>query len=332
MNAPTHLPTRRAPRFPWPMRVVAVVLCWGLAGLPIAPVVSAQEGGEDRPRIAVLDFERIGASAEESAAVADQLRNELVNLRTFTVLSRSQIKDILGEQAFQQEGITEEKEAVRAGKLLNAKYIVTGRLNRLSGAYQLNVQMIQVQTAEIVRSEAVLHRGNVLDLLSERIPPVAARLALVEEAPAAARAVPPPPSPAPEPVPQRPAPAPEPEPMAASKPTWPLWVGIPLVILGAAAQANAVSTNDEAETLAQESRDENDPVKYQEAQDKRTEAESAAGGAFLLAAGGIALIAYYIWSDPPGTAALTPQEAYAQAPLQVEVGPGSVMAGWRVRW
>jgi len=72
----------------------------------------------------------------------------------------TQEQTILGELAFQQEGFTDPSRATRAGQLLNVEYVVTGRITRLRDAYQVNAQMIDVKTGEIVRSESVVHRGE----------------------------------------------------------------------------------------------------------------------------------------------------------------------------
>jgi TolB-like protein len=148
---------------------------------------------ETRPRIAVLEFQPVRADLAEATATADQLRTELVNLGVFTVLDRSQTASILGELAFQQEGITDPAQATELGRLLNVQYIVTGRVTRLVGAYQVNVQMIDVKTGEIVRSESALHRGDFVGLLSAQLPRLASRLSRVGTVPPPPIALSPPP-------------------------------------------------------------------------------------------------------------------------------------------
>ncbi|MBI4083960.1 MAG: hypothetical protein HY423_15260 [Candidatus Lambdaproteobacteria bacterium] len=175
---------------------IALLLGLPLPWLACAPAVRAQgqpsaapagraPAAGERPRIAVLPFQRAGISPEDANAVEDKFSAELVKLRVFRVLTRTEISSVLKEQVFQQQGLTEQEQAVTAGKLLNAKYIVTGRINFLRGAYQLNAQLITVQTAEIVGSESELHRGDFLDMIERTLPSIAQRLAQAEKGPAA---------------------------------------------------------------------------------------------------------------------------------------------------
>ena len=164
-------------------RAMSLPLCWLLIVLPLHPTLMAQTGAKpERPRIAVLAFELIDVKKAEGIAAEDQLRNELVKKRVYTVVDRAQTEKVLKELHFQQVGLTEQDKALKLGKLLNVQLIVTGRLTALTGAVQLNVQMIEVQTAEIIRSESLLHRGDMLGLISEKVPLVAARLAQAEKA------------------------------------------------------------------------------------------------------------------------------------------------------
>lgn len=160
----------------------------GVIALLIGATVSPVRALESKPRIAVLEFDRVQTDEAEAAAAADKLRDDLVNLRAFTVLDRAQTGAVLDELAFQSEGITDQSRAVALGKLLNVEYIVSGRITRLETAYQVNARMIEVETAEIVRSESIIHEGDILGLLAVKMPRLAGRLASLEQEP-----VPPPP-------------------------------------------------------------------------------------------------------------------------------------------
>lgn len=137
--------------------------------------VLAQGTKGKKSRIAVLEFNGIAASKAEVASATDQLRDDLIKQKAFTVLDRGQIDAVLGELAFQQKGVTDSKQAVEVGKLLNVEYIVTGRMTRLTGAYQLNVQIIEVKTARVADSQTLRLRGDILKLL-DNMSPLAAKL------------------------------------------------------------------------------------------------------------------------------------------------------------
>ena len=149
----------------------------------------------------------------------------------------TQEQTILGELAFQQGGVTNPAQATALGRLLNVQFIVTGRVTRLVGAYQVNAQMIDVSTGEIVRSESVIHRGDFVALMTGRMPRLAARLAQAEEpqqpAPASAPVTTAPPAPPSEPARARWRPG---STMHGGTAAWPLIVGGAMV-MGAAMTA-----------------------------------------------------------------------------------------------
>lgn len=165
-------------------RLILVIFCsWSIIIVPIGNTRVLAQGSPAeavRPRVAVLDFQGSGISKAEATAVADQMRNDLVNLRVFTVLDRAQTEQVLNELAFQQGGMTDPGKAAEIGKMLNVEFIVTGRVTSLQGAYQVNSQMINVQSTEIVRSESILYKGALIGLLSQNIATMAAKLAQVE--------------------------------------------------------------------------------------------------------------------------------------------------------
>jgi curli biogenesis system outer membrane secretion channel CsgG len=89
--------------------------------------------------IAVLDFHAVGGPEQQIAeAVAENLRNALVQHRQFTVIERTQIQQVLKEQVFAQSGLGDNKEAVVLGKLLGAHVIVVGSVTKLGDIYTVN--------------------------------------------------------------------------------------------------------------------------------------------------------------------------------------------------
>jgi TolB-like protein len=230
-----------------------------------------------RHRIAVLEFKPEGISDPEAAAVSDRLRSGFVNLGAFTVLDRQEIESVLREQAFQQQGITEAKQAVEVGKLLNVEYIVTGRVRRLGDAYHVNARMIQVKTAEIVRSEDILYRGDIVGLLSENMDSVAARLAQAQRG--------------------KPGPSVEMAAQPVNKPTWALWVGGAALTAGVLVQLDAQSSYDDAVAQANEARASGDPALYDSAAGQKDDALSQQTIALVIGGIGLGLLAYYLISE-----------------------------------
>lgn len=212
-------------RYSTALRSAVALLCaWSLVVVPTAwGSVAWGQAAPPKPRIAVLEFESVGVSTAEAAAVSDQLRSDLVRQGHFTVVDRAQTQRVLGEMAFQQQGATDPNQAARIGKILNVEFIVAGRITALSGAYQVNSQLIRVETGVIERSESIVHQGPFLGLLSDNMSTIANRLAAVDKAPPAAVAA-----------------APAPPPAAEAKSSgWPWWVWALIVVgvVGVAAAA-----------------------------------------------------------------------------------------------
>lgn len=291
----------------------AAVLGLALGALLVAPAATAQ-AQPAKPRIAVLEFERIEVGEAEGAAVTNQLRSELVNLRVFTVLDRGQTEAVLQELAFQQAGVTDPGRAARIGKLLNVQYIVTGRLTALADAYQVHAQMIRVETAEIERSESIVYRGEIVGLLSERMPILARRLAGVE-GPADAPGV-----------------TPKPE-LKAGKSAWPLLLGGVAILAAVGLQRSAVSTDDEAEEKAEAARLQNDPALFREAEELQSDAQTQEVAAIVLGGIGAALVLYYLFSgdEEPGLA-YSGRPLREPFPVAFAITPNSVAARYTLRW
>lgn len=146
-----------------------------LGALSIAP---AQVGAQDtKPQVAVLEFAPSGmVTKAEASAFADQLRSDLVNLHAYTVIDRGQVDAVLKELAFQQEAITDAGQAAEVGRLLGVQYIITGRIISLRGSFQVTVQMTDVESGQIVRSEVARRDGDMMGLLEEDLGRIAAKL------------------------------------------------------------------------------------------------------------------------------------------------------------
>jgi TM2 domain-containing membrane protein YozV/TolB-like protein len=111
------------------------------------PAAATKEPVVTKARVAIIDFRAIGAEAAVAEAVTENLANAVVGLQCFTVLERSQIQQMIKEQAFGQSGLVDAKAAVSLGKLLGANIIVVGSVTRLGGTTTVNARFIDVQTA-----------------------------------------------------------------------------------------------------------------------------------------------------------------------------------------
>lgn len=153
-----------------------------------------------KPQIAVWEFTLTDMEKSDGRAIANTLRSALVNTRVFRVMTRDQIDTLLGEQALGQT-LIDAKEAIKAGKLKGVKYVVTGSLISIRGAFQATFEMIDGGSGEIIHSITPrTFRGDFLDFLDMEVPKIAGRMAGVEKGDAVAVAPPPPPPPPEKPV------------------------------------------------------------------------------------------------------------------------------------
>ena len=175
-----HLPSN-------PMQVLLRGTALLLASLWVAGAVQAQQPASARELIAVLNLDAVGASEIEASAVSDRLREELLRVGKFSLVERQRLDAVLQEQSLQQVSCAGQQCAVEAGRLLGVKKIVTGRATKLGeNSWQVSAQLVDVQTAETLRAESVIHEGRFVDLLQQGVPSLAAKLAGDGKAPALA--------------------------------------------------------------------------------------------------------------------------------------------------
>jgi curli biogenesis system outer membrane secretion channel CsgG len=158
-------------------RTIAALAVAALAVGAAAPLAAQSE----KPRIAVLEFE---AKADQqwyqwwrnsgAAAIQDVIVTELVKSGgKFRVIERSQLEAILREKNLALSGDVDASSAVKAGKLLGVKYLLTGAVTEygtdtagghvpsvgglpsLGGGRKkftaaVNARLIDVETGEIV--------------------------------------------------------------------------------------------------------------------------------------------------------------------------------------
>ena len=98
-------------------------------------LISTGFSQQEKMRIAILDLQAQGVSDITAKTVSDLLRTELFNTKLFIVVERQQMDSVLKEQGFQQSGCTETECAIQVGKLLSARKMLIGSVNKLGEAY-----------------------------------------------------------------------------------------------------------------------------------------------------------------------------------------------------
>lgn len=91
-----------------------------------------------------------GSDTETSKVISDLFGTKLVATNMFRVLTRTNIDAITTETDYQMSGSTSDENAISLGKQLNATYVIAGNLTTLGTLTILYVQLINVETGEII--------------------------------------------------------------------------------------------------------------------------------------------------------------------------------------
>ncbi len=129
--------------------------------------------------VAVLDFDsRGGISKEEAASLSDIFQAQLVQMGEFIVVDRNRIKSILQEQGFQQSEACSQVECiVDVGRILKVEKMFAGTIGKVGRIFNVNIQLIDIATAQIVSNRSRQHSGDLEDLATDIIPEVAQEMA-----------------------------------------------------------------------------------------------------------------------------------------------------------
>jgi len=141
--------------------------------------VSTEPQQHKKLNIAVLDFDaRAGVSKEEAVSFSDVFQSQMVEMGEFTIVDRARIKAILSEQGFQQSGACSDVECiVETGKILKVEKMFAGVVSKIGKTFAVNVQLIDIATAQIQMSKSRQHAGEIDVLISDVIPDIAAEMA-----------------------------------------------------------------------------------------------------------------------------------------------------------
>ncbi len=147
----------------------------------VAPAALSQDNKLQKKKInlAVLEFEaRGGVSKEDAASLSDAFQGQIIETGEFIVVDRNRIKSILQEQGFQQSEACSQVECiVEVGKILKVEKMFAGTIGKVGKIYTINIQVIDIATAQINQNKSRRHSGDIEDLLTDIIPELAAEMA-----------------------------------------------------------------------------------------------------------------------------------------------------------
>jgi curli biogenesis system outer membrane secretion channel CsgG len=168
-----------------------------VAPIQAAPAASAaaptaRVPAQARPGIAVFPFTNGGAfgrNREDLAAlevgIQQMLLTELQQNPALRIVERSLIRHLLDEQNLGTAGRVDAATAAQVGRLVGARYAITGVFMDLNGNFRLDGRIVNVETGEVVRAVRIENqrRENLYRLLVDlaqqimagvELPPLAA--------------------------------------------------------------------------------------------------------------------------------------------------------------
>ncbi len=151
---------------------------WLIAILLICLPHSAS--AQEKPTLAVLEFDGFGISAQEVAALSNRLRTNLTQLGTYRIIERGLMQQILLEQDFQLTGCTSDECAVEIGQLLGAQFMLAGTIGKVGSTWTIEMRIVNVQNGEVIRTASYDTRGEVDIVLTEGMGAAARKITGVE--------------------------------------------------------------------------------------------------------------------------------------------------------
>ena len=125
--------------------------------------------GVDKTTIAVFDLTSAGISGDEAIILTNRVRSQLINTGSYIVVDRANMEEILTEQGFQQTGCTSDECVVEVGNLLGVQNMMSGTVGKIGSTYSISLQIVNIETGQIIKSSSYDYKGEIEGLLTEGI-------------------------------------------------------------------------------------------------------------------------------------------------------------------
>ena len=129
---------------------------------------SSQPG--DKERVAVLPFQQMGLSNEETATLTKKFAEFLQSTGKFEVMPHDEMLRLIAEADFNLESCTYSYCLADVGKVLGVQKVMHGSITRRGKFYTLRLRLIDVQSAEIVFDRKPEYSGEFDRLAAEVLP------------------------------------------------------------------------------------------------------------------------------------------------------------------
>ena len=130
-------------------------------GIAVFPLVNGGSYGKEKEDLTLLQV-----------GMQQALMYELAQNPNLRVVDRAALRELMAEQDLGNTDRVDPATAARIGKIVGAKYVVTGGFMDLFGEFQLTGRIIDVETTEVVRSAQVQGKrdkmyGLIVDMASK---------------------------------------------------------------------------------------------------------------------------------------------------------------------
>lgn len=150
---------------------------WSQSAPPVTDIYRIAQQNE-RKALAVVDFENLtGESRYDNLrrGIAESLTSKLAVRPELMLVERGQIDKAIKELGFSQSAYADSSGAKALGQMAGADYLVVGAVVKAGDRFEINVRLIEVETARVLVSEGYAFQSEndilpVVDYLALRLP------------------------------------------------------------------------------------------------------------------------------------------------------------------
>lgn len=102
--------------------------------------------------VAVAPFLSQGASYHLGSALSEMVTTALAGNRDITVVERSRLGEVARQQRLALSGVVETSTAVKAGRLVGAKYFILGAVSRFGALLMVTARLVDVESGRVLAS------------------------------------------------------------------------------------------------------------------------------------------------------------------------------------
>ena len=144
------------------------ILAWEIVGLQAPQRLRLKRGGEqDKPTVAILDFEGRGISLMEAQTLTDRFTTAMSGTKRVQMVERGVMSEVLEEQGMTGAECSSQECAAEVGAMLGVEFMVNGAIGKLGEAYTIDVKMFSVATGAAENMQSVTYEGKVEGMIVE---------------------------------------------------------------------------------------------------------------------------------------------------------------------